>query len=201
MAETWTSSRQVIVVTADSYQYESDRGGSYQSAHRTYIERAGITECYLPTFDSRYAVCYGEDPVSFDLPVIYKSFFRGITDRQSFMPGNDGVIRCICKGINEDGPLILQYPKYFNNPTMPPNFDISFKIWSEYELDLSSLLIAVQRNSTTTIYTDKDASVTKITDNMWDIQVSPDEVTAVGANVKVHVAISDIIGRKVRKDW
>lgn len=201
MAETWTTSRQVIVVTADSYLYETDKEVSYQSAHRTYIERGCLTECYLPSFDSRYAMCFGEDPVSSDLPIIYKSFYRGITERLSHIPSNDGVVGCTCKGINDDGPLILQYPKYFNAATMPPNFDVSFKIWSEYGLDLSSLLIAIQRDSVTSVYTDKDASITKITDNMWDIQISPNEASKVGSNVKVQVAVSDIIGRKVRKDW
>jgi len=201
MAETWSSSRQVIVVTANSYLYDTDKVVSYQAAHRTYIERSCLTDSYLPTFDSRYAMCFGEDPVAFDLPVVCKSFYRGLTDRQSFIPSNDGVITCTCKGINDDGPLILQYPKYFTAATMPPNFDVSFKIWSEYELDLSSLLIAIQRDVVTSIYTDKDASITRITDNMWDIQISPNILSAVGSNVKVHVAVSDVIGRQIRKDW
>lgn len=201
MAETWSSSRQVVVSTADSYNYQSDLESSYQSAKRTYIQRDCITDCYLPTFDSRYGICVGEDPVSHDLPVVCKSFLRGITDRAGYIPNNSGVVRCTCKGINDEGPLILQYPKYYNAATMPPNFDVAFKIWSEYELDLSSLLIAVQREGETTVYSSDDASITEITDNMWDIQVSPAKDTMVGASVTVHVAVSDIIGRQVRKDW
>ncbi len=201
MAETWSSSRQIVISTADSYLYESVVDVSYHSAKRTYIERRAVTECYLPTFDSRFALCYGEDPIANDLPVVCKSFFRGVSDRGCVIEGNNSAIQGTCSGVNDDGPLILQYPKYFNAPTMPPNFDVAFKVWSEYELDVSSLLIAVQRESVTTTYTSDGVSITPITINMWDIQLNPLLDTEVGAIVNVYVAVSDILGRQVRKDW
>jgi len=201
MAETWSSSRQIIVITANSYGYNSDRVVSLEAANRTYIERGGLTDCYLPTFDSRYCMCFGENPAVGDLPVMYKSFYRAITDRLSISPSNDGVVHGICKGINSAGPLVLQYPKYYTAPTMPPNFDISFKIWSEYSLDPSSLMISIQDNHGVRSYSIRDITLTGITDHMYDIQLHPKIDAMVGETVQVRVSGSDILGRPLRLDW
>lgn len=202
MAETWSSSRQVLVVAADSYNYESDQDVSYHSAKRTFTESLGIVNCYRPTWESRYCLCVGYAPESSDRVVALDSFLRGNSSLSCVLPNNTGAVQCISRAIDTGGPLVLQYPKYYNSSSVPPNFDVSFRIYSEIDLDIASLIISVSNGVTSKLYGEGDINLTSITSDQWDVRLTPSHTEfSPGETLTVKVAVSDIYGRSVSKAW
>ena len=98
---------------------------------------------------------------------------------------------------------MLEYPKYYQDSTIPPDFDIVFRIYSSAELDWSSFTLTITTSSgTNTSYSNTDINIIDITDEIKEIRLVPtDLLTIIGDTVNVKVFMKDIYGRELELNW
>ncbi len=203
MAETWTSSRQALLVSIDSMASGTERSASTVAGIRTYTETLALTSAYQWGADSRYALCVGIEPTRTTRRGITSAILVADSTRRCSLSVEWGIVRCITAGVSAGGPVILQYPKYFQAPSVPPDFDIVFRVWSEYPLDRQSLVVSIASNGKSTrSYGPSAATFTALTEQITEIRVVPADFSSfVGETVVASVALQDTLGRNTSRGW
>ena len=203
MAETWSTARQVLVISEQADTFATDRTAIAVGAKQTYLHRAGLTAGYIPTGNAIWAICVPINPEYSDIVARLFCLDRGDTDLQCICTTDTSVVYCRTIGVDNNGPVILEFPKYYNDPTIPPDFDIVFRIYSSAELDWNSFVVTIttssNRNST---YGLSEATIINITDSISEVRITPGGIIAVlGDTVNVKVYVKDIYDRDISTNW
>jgi len=203
MAESWSTSRQALVISEYAFTFSTDRASVAVGAKRTYIQRNGLSSAYLLAADGRWTLCSRYDPAHTDRIIRLVSILKGNTERRCLCSLDTNVIYCRTFGVDDNGPVVLEYPKYYQDSTIPPDFDIVFRIYSSAELDWSSFTLTITTSSgTNTSYSNTDINIIDITDEIKEIRLVPtDLLTIIGDTVNVKVFMKDIYGRELELNW
>jgi hypothetical protein len=203
MAETWSTSRQAVVVSEYAFTFSTDRAAITGGAKRTYIQRDGLLAAFLLAADSRWTLCCRADPDHSDRIVRLVSILRGDTSRKCLCASDTNVVYCRTFGVDNNGPVVLEYPKYYQDSTIPPDFDIVFRIYSSEELDWSSFTLTITTSSgSNTSYGHTDITVIDITNEIKEVRLVPNNLlTIVGDTVNVRVYMKDLYGRSLELNW
>lgn len=203
MAESWSTSRQAIVVSEEAFTFPTDRSAVAVAAKRTYIERSCITAGYIFSGTSRWSVVTPIDPEHSDVVCQIRRVAHGYSDIQCVCQTDSGVIYCLTRGVDDNGPVVLEYPKYYNDPTIPPDFDIVFRIYSSAPLDWSSFTLTVTTSSGgSASYGHTSVTKIEITPEITEVRLIPsDLLTILGDTVNVKVFIKDNYGRDIDLNW
>jgi len=116
---------------------------------------------------------------------------------------DDSAIYCRTFGVDNNGPVVLEYPKYYNDSTIPPDFDIVFRIFTTGDIDWSSFTLTITISSgSNSSYGYDDITVVDITDQIKEIRLIPkDLLTLLGDTVNVKVYMKDIYNRELELNW
>ena len=203
MAESWSTSRQCLLVSEEAFTFPTDRESVAVSAKRTYIERSCITAGYIFSGTARWAVLTPINPEYSDVICQVHIIQHGYSDIQCVCKTDSGVVYCLTRGIDDNGPVVLEYPKYYNDPTIPPDFDVVFRIYSSAELDWSSFALTITTSSDNNVnYGQEDITKIEITNEITEIRLMPTDLfTILGDSVNVKVFIKDIYGRDINLNW
>lgn len=203
MAETWSTSRPALAVSEYADTFSTDRDSSTVCAKRTYIQRGCILDAYLFVAHAIWTICTPQNPEVGDVNIVLSSIVHADSTRPCLLISDSGVISCTTIGADTNGPVVLEYPKYFNDSTIPPNFDVVFRIYSSAPIDWSSLVITISSSSgTTNSYGSDDTTIIDITNEIKEIRLTPtDLITIIGDTVNVRVYLKDTFGRVLDKNW
>lgn len=203
MAESWSTSRQAIVVSEYAFTFATDRAAVAVGAKRTYLERAGLSMGFILTADSRWTLCNRQNPDHSDIIIRVKSLIKGVTERNCICTQDTNTVYCRTFGVDNNGPVVLEYPKYYQDSTIPPDFDIVFRIYSSAELDWSSFTLTITTSSgSNNAYSTSDMNILDITNEIKEIRLVPtDLLTLIGDTVNVKVFLKDMYGRELELNW
>jgi len=204
MAETWSSSRQAIVPASNPFTFDSEKEGYYEAIARVPNNRPGLFSSVDTFIVDKFGYCVLHQPeYSNRSGWLVRVFEKSYSDRVATFESTQEVVRCIYTALDpNDGPRIVQYPKYFNDPTIPPDFDLVFRVWCGVEVDWSSLVITISTSAgVTKSYSYKNITVVNISDQLSEIRLIPDLLLMVGDTVSIKVFLQDIYSRDVIKAW
>lgn len=203
MAETWSTSRPALVVSEFANVFSTDRESGTVGAKRTYIQRECILDSYLFIAHAIWAICTPHNPETSDITVNLSSIIHADTTKKCLLISDMGVVNCITIAADTNGPVVLEYPKYFNDATIPPNFDVVFRIYSSAAIDWSSFVLTISTTSgENKSYSQSDITVIDITNEIKEVRLQPEDmITMIGDTVNVQVYLKDSFGRVLDKNW
>lgn len=203
MAETWTTSRQCITISESAFNFDTDRAAVAVAAERTYIEAKAITAGYLFVAQGCWAICTGYDPEKVDILCTLNSILHSESTRLCTCTNDTNVVYCCTTGVDDNGPVVLEYPKYYQNSTVPPNFDVNFRIYSSAPINWNSfVLVITSSQGSNKSYSNSDITVVDITNEIKEVRLVPsDNISLVGDTINVRVYLKDIYNRELTLNW
>jgi hypothetical protein len=203
MAESWSTSRQALVVSEYAFTFSTDRASVAVGAKRTYLERPGLTSAFMLAADGRWILCYRQNPEHSDRIIRIKALLKGETQRRCICSQDTNVVYCRTTGVDNNGPVVLEYPKYYSESTIPPDFDVVFRIFSSTPINWDTFVLSITTSSgINNSYGLDDVNVIDITNEIIEIRLSPpDLLTMIGDTVNVKVFMKDELGRELELNW
>lgn len=203
MAESWSTSRQALVYAESAFTFSTDRDAEAGGAIRTYVQAQCETAGYIFSGTARWCICVPVDPDHTDRVCMVESLMHGDNTLQAICFQDTSAIFCQLKAVDDNGPVVLEYPKYFNDPTLPPDFDVVFRVFSDAKLDWTSFSLNISTSSgASTTYGLSNIVRTGITSNITEIRLTPNGLaTTVGDTITVSLFLKDIYNRPIRTNW
>ncbi len=203
MAESWSTARQAVVISESAFTFATDRAAVTVGAKRTYLERFGLVPAYIFSASGLWLSCVRQNPEHSDIIIRLWSLLKGETTRSCLCKTDTNVVYCLTAGVDDNGPVVLEYPKYYGDSTIPPDFDVVFRIFSSAPIDWSSFTITITTSSGTNgSYGLADITKIDITTEIIEVRLVPsDLLTLIGDTVNVKVYLKDNYGRELELNW
>lgn len=203
MAESWSSARQALVYAESPFTFGSDRSTETSGAIRTYTESLCQTAGFIFSGTAIWCFCIPENPAHTDRVCKIDSLYRADTTVNALCFQDTSVVFCTAKAIDDSGPVVLSYPKYYNDPTMPPDFDVVFRVYSSAPIEWTSLVVSVAVTSgESKSYGASAVTKVRITDEITEVRLLPSGINAAsGDTVTVSLYLKDSYGRAIQNNW
>ncbi len=203
MAESWSTSRQAITTSTAAFNFTTDRAAVVVAAKRTYLERSGLLSAYQFIAASCWLLCTRIDPDHSDIIIRLEAVLHSESDINCICTQDTNVVYCRTIGVDNNGPVVLEYPKYYQESTVPPDFDVVFRIYSSAGLDWNSFVLTITTTSgVNKSYGQSDINIIALTAEISEIRLTPtDLLILLGDTVNVRVFMKDIYNRELSLNW